>query len=198
MVFLERRRFAGLAEYIERCREEWASDMGTKYGDNYNYGSSLAAQSFNRDDVNRVLTGTALLGFLACSQNTLLRSYLPKMMNRIPRLRQSPRARSNITWFAAYITYLPALLLLAVSLFGLLTIEVQLAALKPTEKTAQEQVNNGLDSFKDDILARINSASAAKSLEFAQGSNAVIMGMQNGVNDNMVGLSKALSDMRRP
>lgn len=89
-------------------------------------------------------------------------------------------------WFFAYITYLPALLLLLVALLGLLTIEIQLAALKPTEASAQAQVDAGLSGFKDQIRAKINNATQASSLAYSSASNAVLSDLENSVNNGMV------------
>jgi hypothetical protein len=90
-------------------------------------------------------------------------------------------------WFFAYITYLPALLLLLVAILGLLTVEIQLAALKPTEANAQAQVDAGLSDFKGQILAKINNATQASSLAYASASNAVLSDLESSVNDGMVG-----------
>lgn len=182
MVFLERRWFVDLAEYVDRSRSTWASDISIHPGQGYGGNTD----SLRRSDMDRVISAPALLGFIGSSRSPLLRSWLPKFMNRVPVLRKSPRARSNFTWFVSYITYTPALLLLAVALLGLLSIEIQLAALKPTEKNAQDQVNSGLTSFKADILAQVNNATAEKSMQYANGSNTALMTIQNGINEDMV------------
>jgi hypothetical protein len=181
LAFLETRWFADLKEYVDDSRATWTTDMIHHHEDAPKHANSL-----HRSDVDRVMTGHMLLGFVGNSRNPLLRTWLPKFMNRVPPFKRSPRARSNLTWFVSYITYLPALLLLAMALLGLLSIEIQLAALKPTEKTAQDQVNTGLASFKGDILAQINSKTAETSRQYANGSNTVLLGMQNGINEDMV------------
>lgn len=179
---MERRWFVDLEEYVDRSREAWAGDMSRTS----NHAYVPASTSFHQSDMDRVINAPTLLGFIGSSRNPLLRSWLPKLMNKIPPLRRSPRARSNTTWFVSYITYTPALLLLAVALLGLISIEIQLAALKPTEKTAQDQVNTGLSSFRESILAQINNATLEKSMQFANGSNAALLSVQNGINDDVV------------
>lgn len=184
MVFVERRWYADLSDYVDRCRASWANDMTSTSQQGY----GAYTNTFQRSDMERVIDRPALLGFIGSSHNALLRAWLPRLMDRIPRLKRSPRARSNVTWFVSYITYTPALLLLAVALLGIISIEIQLAALKPTEKTAQRQVNTGLSSFKESIIAQVNNATAEKSQQYANSSNIVLLGVQNGINEDMVGL----------
>ncbi|KAK9897961.1 hypothetical protein P389DRAFT_210332 [Cystobasidium minutum MCA 4210] len=183
MVFLERRWFADLSEYVDRSRETWASDLSSSSI----HGTARVSNSFNRQDMDRVINAPALLGFIGSSRNPLLRSWLPRFVNRVPAIRRSPRARSNLTWFVSYITYTPALLLLAVALLGLVSIEIQLVALKPTEKTAQDQVNTGLSSFRESIVAQVNNATVEKSMQYANGSNTALLNVQNGINEDMFG-----------
>lgn len=182
MVFLERRWFADLADYVGRSRVAWTSDMAS-YPSHTN---AAGRQSFYREDMDRVISAPTLLGFIGSSRNPLLHTWLPRFFDRIPALRRSPRARSNATWFVSYITYTPALLLLAVALLGIFSIEVQLAALKPTEKNAQDQVNTGLASFKGDILSQVNNATAEQSYQYANHSNVALLNVQKGINEDMV------------
>lgn len=183
MVYVERRHFRSLADYVYASRAQWVDDMEQSRQDAYLPGQS---GGIGRSDVDRVLSTSTLLGFIASSSNPLLRSWLPWTMRKIPAFHRSPRARSNATWFVAYITYLPALLLLALAAFGIVSIEIQLAALKPTEATAQKQVDQGLGEFKGTILARVNNATYEQSVAYSNGTNAVLLKMQNDLNDNMV------------
>lgn len=181
MVFMERRWFVDLADYVDRSRATWASDMAIRPDNIYGQVGQL-----HQNDLDRVINAPALLGFIGSSRNPLLRTWLPKLVDRIPPLRKSPRARSNATWFVSYITYTPALLLLAIALLGIVSIEIQLAAMKPTEKNAQDLVNTGLTSFKSDILAQVNNVTAEKSTQYANESNVALMTVQNGINEDMV------------
>lgn len=168
MVAKERIMFRGIYRFVEVTRLDWAN-----------------SQHAEQIGSNPVISRNALLGFTTAVFNPILRG-LPSIFNRIPRLRRSARARSNITWFVAYITYLPALLLLLVGVLGLLSVEIQLAALKPTEAQAQDQVNQGLSGFKQTVLSKINNATEAKGYAFANDSNTVIIRMEDDINKNMV------------
>lgn len=173
MVLKERFAFRSLSDFVESSRTTWLNDMSTPNG-------------ISRIDADNALSTSTLLGFLQTSSNPLLR-WLSNTLNRIPWMKRSPRAPSNTMWFFAYITYLPALLLLLVAILGLLTVEIQLAALKPTEANAQAQVDAGLSDFKGQILAKINNATQASSLAYASASNAVLSDLESSVNDGMVG-----------
>ena len=191
MVFVERRNHRSLRNYVAASRAQWAEDMELNKSHAYLPGQNSAG--FNRADIDRVLSTHNLLGFISSSSNPLLRSFLPWFMHKIPPIRRSPRARSNLTWVVAYITYLPALLLLALALLGLISIEIQLAALKPTEANAQTQVNQGLASFRTGILDKVNNATYQQSAEYSNSINTVLLNMQNNLNDHMVSYLLCLS-----
>ena len=186
MVFVERRYYRSLTDYVDQSRAQWAEDMDPHK--DYAYLPTQAGSGIGRADIDRVLSTHTLLGFIASSNNPLLRSFLPWCMDKIPPLRRSPRARSDVTWFVAYITYLPALLLLTVAVLGLVSIEIQLAALKPTEANAQQQVNQGLSSFRSGILEKVNNATYEQSAAYSNGTNTVLLGMQSDLNDKMVSI----------
>lgn len=184
MVFVERRYYRSLSDYVEISRRQWADDLYLDH--NYSYLPGQASSGFNRAEIDRVLSKHTLLGFIASSSNPLLRCFLPWVMNKIPPLRRSPRARSNLTWFVAYITYLPAVLLLTIAVLGLVSIDVQLAALKPTEAQAQKQVDQGLGDFKSTIVERVKNATYEQSAQYSNRTNVVLLNMQNNLNDHMV------------
>lgn len=160
--------------------------MGYSARHNEKQTSLQTGGTVGQDDVDRVLSTPTLLGFITASGNPLLRTFLPWLMDKIPPLRKSKRARSNFTWFFAYITYLPALLVLLVALLGLLTIEIQLAALKPAEGEAQKQVDQGLSGFRGTVMDHINNSTRNTSSTFAGNSNKIILDLQNSINDDMV------------
>ena len=182
MVIQQRFTFRAVAEYVDLTRQGWREDVDLQQ---YTPNAERDLHHLDRDGA---LSRTALLGFATAVFNPFLR-FLPRVFKRVPPLRKSARARSNMTWLVAYITYLPALLLLLVGLLGLFSVEIQLAALKPTEAKAQEQVNEGLSGLKATALAKLNAVTEEKSIKFANDSNRAIIVLETNVNENLVGSS---------
>lgn len=188
LVFQHRMWYNSLVGYVNVSRLAWAEDMGVAQSQQQSYHLPTGhGGGIGRSDVDRIWSTATLMGFVAASTNPILRTFVPWVSNRVPPLKRSPRARSNFTWFMAYVTYLPALLLLLVAVLGLLTNEIQLAALKPTEARAQGQVDEGLSSIRGSIIDSLNDRTRNSSIAYANGTNTVLLGVQNGINDDMFG-----------
>ena len=183
MVFIERSWYASLQDYVQVSRSTWISDMSLSAAERT---AGANRDGIGREDADRVLNAHTLLGFIGASSNPVLRTFVPWFADLVPPLRRSPRARSNFAWFMAYVTYLPALLLLTVAVLGLVSIEIQLAALKPTEASAEKQVDQGLAQFRGSILDRINAATYEQSAEYSNKTNEVLMALESGLNDDLV------------
>lgn len=75
---------------------------------------------------------------------------------------------------------------LVLGIVGLLSVQAQLIAVGIIRNNAQDQAASSVSGFANLVRGQINSVLTNTSTEFADGSNAVLQGFQNGINNDMV------------
>jgi len=95
---------------------------------------------------------------------------------------RSPKMQLLARWFVAYITSVPAIVLLSIALAGLFSSLCQYTILKAVEKEVPELAGD-IGEFADKVVGALNNASA----RWANGTNAVINATNNDINKEVFG-----------
>lgn len=106
-------------------------------------------------------------------------------LTRIFRL--SPQKQNNIRFFFNYVFHKPAMACFLIGFFGILSIELQLAAIAPLQHHYSNQVNAQINVYSQNIAEGINSNMLAQSNSYAVAINTQIDTVQNSVNDGVFG-----------
>jgi hypothetical protein len=168
MGWWERRRQRKLVEHVERVRGVWLQDE-TPY-----LGTALAPSV------------ESLLAFLSVSQH-------PSLYALLLRLKLSPGLRADLEWICSLIFHPRPFTILIIGVTTLLAVEAQFLALGIVRRQASDQAVQSLGALDDNIRNQINSALLTKGTEWANGTNSVILGFQDGVNNDMVRSLESLS-----
>lgn len=113
---------------------------------------------------------------------------LTRMANSISKfLRLSPSKHTNLRWFFNYIFHQAPLACLLVGVIGLLSVELQLLAMKPLVAKFRERSAGAASSFSNMIATSINNSMYNQSAVYANGVNNQIDAVQNTLNQGVFG-----------
>ncbi|KAF9512769.1 hypothetical protein BS47DRAFT_1382798 [Hydnum rufescens UP504] len=120
--------------------------------------------------------------------NTAEHPLLSRIANHITRaFGLSHSQHVNLRFFASYVFYPPALACLLIGVLGILSVELQLAALGPLQKHYHAQVNSTVNNFSNQIALAINSGMTNQSTIYATQVNTHMLDVQNQINNNVFG-----------
>jgi hypothetical protein len=120
--------------------------------------------------------------------NTAEHPLLSRMANHITRaFHLSHSQHVNLRFFFSYVFYPPALACLLIGVLGILSVELQLAALGPLQKHYDAQVNSTVNNFSNQIALAINSGMTNQSTTYATQVNTHMLDIQNQINNNVFG-----------
>ncbi|KAJ7646929.1 plasma membrane fusion protein PRM1 [Roridomyces roridus] len=113
---------------------------------------------------------------------------LTRIANRISAtLRLSPSKHINLRWFLHYVFHPPALACFLIGFFGLLSVELQLLAMRPLVAKFSAQAQSTATDFSNTIATSINASMFNQSAEYANSVNTHIDSIQGTINDGLFG-----------
>ena len=130
-----------------------------------------------------VLEDHSLMSLLQLSTHPLLAEGGLKMAMRMGI--RSTEGKNRIRWWLAWISHPVVIVLLIMGLVGLLSVEVQLAAVDKIGKHYQGRFQNMADQSASGVQDRIDAALQGMSTDYANKSNAVLQLAQDDLNDHL-------------
>ncbi|KAG6919376.1 hypothetical protein DXG01_006925 [Tephrocybe rancida] len=168
---LEWYKWRCMRAHLAWTREAWTSDPTMVHA------KVASAPSVSLNDHNLMILN-------ANSAHPLL-SRISNNMSKV--LRLTPIQHTYLQWFCNYVFHPPALACLLIGLIGLLSIEIQLAAMGPLIAKYQERSANATSDFSNTIFTAINSSMYDQSAAYANDVNARVDVIQNTINDGVFG-----------
>ncbi|CAE6400145.1 unnamed protein product [Rhizoctonia solani] len=163
-----------LQSELDRTREAWSTDSNVQHPQlNGHQGVPMMVMS---DDNLMLLHAT--------QQHPLLSALANRLANA---LKLSATSYTHLRFFFAYVFHPAALACLLIGLFGLISVQIQLAAIGPIQKHYSNQVSNSVSDFTNSIALSINGAMQEDSAAYAAQVNAQTSAMQSAINDNLFG-----------
>ncbi|KAK4700564.1 hypothetical protein P7C70_g5681, partial [Phenoliferia sp. Uapishka_3] len=161
--FYERYRYQAFLGAVEHGRNLWQSSLG--------------------ESKSATLETPHLLAFLSSTSHPRISSYISRFTSN---RRLGPDWTSSIFWFANYVCHPNALMFLALGVVGIIGVEIQLAVVEgPIRSLARESAESGAGNFAKSLVAEVDGIMGNSSASFAKETNAVITGIQDGINDNL-------------
>ncbi|KAF6761239.1 plasma membrane fusion protein PRM1 [Ephemerocybe angulata] len=103
------------------------------------------------------------------------------------RLRLSPSQHTNFQWFFNYVFHPPAAACFLIGFFGLLLVQIQLAAMGPLVSKYHGQAADSARDFSVLIADSINKSMLNQSTEYARDVNARVDAIQSTINNGVFG-----------
>ncbi len=172
--FLQWWKWRAKLRHLEYMRDAWRTDNTVVHS--YS-GRDGGTPSLSMTDHN-------LMVLIHTAEHPLISKILNRMTNA---LRLTPSQHINLRFFASYVFHPPALACFLIGLFGILSVQVQLAAIGPLQAHYEKRVNSTVSDFSHSIASQINQGMSNSSGEYAQGINTQILGVQNVINNNLFG-----------
>ncbi|KAF9264118.1 hypothetical protein L218DRAFT_863771 [Marasmius fiardii PR-910] len=130
------------------------------------------------------LTNHNLLMLQANGSHPLITRIVNQLSNR---LRLSSQTQIRTSWFLNYIFHTPALACFLIGFFGLLSVQIQLAALGPLQAKFADRETQAVADFSQTIFTSINSSMHNQSATYANDVNGRVDTMQNNLNNGLFG-----------
>ncbi|KAM0754021.1 hypothetical protein T439DRAFT_169746 [Meredithblackwellia eburnea MCA 4105] len=184
--FWEKYRYNSMLASVERARSLWLSlDHNNSSSSSRNDDGSGGGEKAYPQQHQQQFSRQNLLAFISATEHPILALVVARLASS---LRLAPRSTANLHWFAAYVFSPAALVFLLIGLVGLVSVAVQLVVIDgPVRTLANDRARRGADGFASDVAGLVARRMNASSAEFAAGSNKVILGVQDGVNNNVFG-----------
>ncbi|KAI0027881.1 hypothetical protein K488DRAFT_90359 [Vararia minispora EC-137] len=164
-------KWRSLKRNLQLTREAWMTDPAVVH-----IGSG-ATPSVDLSDHN-------LLMLASSSEHPLI----TRAANQISAFfRLSPSKNINLRWFMHYIFHPPALACFLIGLFGLVSVQIQLLALRPLEARFQQQALASANDFSTTVSSAMNTSMYNQSAVYANGVNAQLDIIQQTINNGMFG-----------
>ncbi|KIL62559.1 hypothetical protein M378DRAFT_755866 [Amanita muscaria Koide BX008] len=161
-----------LKRHLRFTRQAWMSDP------------TLDHSNSTSDIPEFALTDHNLLMLQANMHHPFITRLLHKLAVR---LRLTPAQHCNIRWFFHYIFHPPALACFLIGLLGLLSVEVQLLALRPLEAQFSKLVVAATADFSHTIATTVNTTMYNQSATYANDINSRVDVIQSTIDDKMLG-----------
>ncbi|KAG5652872.1 hypothetical protein H0H81_003302 [Sphagnurus paluster] len=160
-----------LKRHLEYTRQAWTSDPTMVHA------KSSAAPSVTLTDHNLMMLN-------ANSEHPLI----TRILNNMSRMfRLSPRQHTHTQWFCHYIFHPPALACLLIGVIGLLSIQIQLAAMGPLVAKYKERSADTTADFSATIFSAINGSMYNQSAAYADDINGRVDVIQTTINEGVFG-----------
>ena len=176
-MFLQWWRWYFLQNHLEYIREAWSADPTVAH-------SPKVAGLHGAPAPSMSMTNHNLLIFINTSEHPLISRILDQFSARF---KLTPAQHTKARFFISYTTYPPALVCLLIGLIGLLSVQVQLAAIHPLEAHYTAKASAGVSSFNAQIAAQISSGMTNDSATYAAQVNAHITDVQTTLNNGVFG-----------
>ncbi|KAG6865489.1 hypothetical protein C0991_002203 [Blastosporella zonata] len=168
---LEWYKWRCMKAHLQYTREAWTSDPTMVHA------KVATAPSVSLTDHNLMMLN-------ASAAHPLL-TRIANNMSKIFRL--TPTQHTHLRWFFHYIFHPPALACFLIGLIGLISIEIQLAAMQPLVAKYQERSANATTDFSNTIFTAINASMYNQSAAYANDVNGHIDAIQTTINDGVFG-----------
>lgn len=168
---LEWYKWRCLKRHLERTRKAWMADPTVVHT-----GPASAP--------TMTLTDHNLLMLHADSTHPLLMRLAYKISAL---LRFSRSQHINLSWFFHYVFHPPALACFLIGFFGVLSVELQLLAIRPLEAKFHEQATVAASDLSGTIFTSLNRSMFNQSAFYANDINTHIDGIQSTINDGLLG-----------
>lgn len=132
---------------------------------------------------NYILKDRSLMSLLQLSTHPLLAEWGLKMAMRVGI--RSIDGKNRLRWWLAWISHPIAIVLLIMGLVGLLSVEVQLAAVDRIGHHYQDRFQNMADESASGVQVRIDAALQGMSTDYAKKSNVVLQLAQEDLNNHL-------------
>ncbi|GAA6037619.1 hypothetical protein JCM8097_006146 [Rhodosporidiobolus ruineniae] len=165
---------------VDAARQAWLADLLSSSS-----ASTAAAGPHPHSSVaESTLSTPNLLSFLNASSHPTLFRHLRRLQSLL-RLRTS-HAKAQLVWFLSYIAHPYAWAFLALGLVGLVVVQIQLAVLEgPVKSLVHRRAEQGAGEFSTSVVGALNDKWNETSTEWAEGTNKVILGLQDTINDDV-------------
>ncbi|KAG7098393.1 hypothetical protein E1B28_000352 [Marasmius oreades] len=130
------------------------------------------------------LSNHNLLMLQANGSHPLITRIINQLSNR---LRLSSQTQIHASWFLNYIFHAPALACFLIGFFGLLSVQIQLAALGPLQAKFAEKETQAVADFSQTIFTSINNSMHNQSATYANDVNGRVDTMQSNLNNGLFG-----------
>ncbi|CCL98651.1 uncharacterized protein FIBRA_00653 [Fibroporia radiculosa] len=161
-----------LKKHLQNTRDAWTTDPSV-------YHSSLTKGAPTVD-----LSDHNLMILQADAQHP----HLMKIANALARLtHMGPSQYINLRWFLHYVFHPPALACFLIGFFGLLSVEIQVIAVRPLADEFSQQAVATVNSYADVIATSINGSMYNQSSVYANSINAQVDSIQSTINDGLFG-----------
>ena len=168
-------RWRSLQNHLEYIREAWNVDPTVSR-------SPKAAELRGATVPTLSMTNHNLLVFINTSEHPLISRILDQFSARF---KLTPAQHTKARFFISYTTFPPALVCLLIGLVGLLSVQIQLAAIRPLQAHYAAEASAGVRSFNTQIAAQISSGMMNDSATYAAQVNAHITDVQTTLNDGV-------------
>ncbi|KAK7031416.1 plasma membrane fusion protein PRM1 [Favolaschia claudopus] len=157
--------------HLEYTRQAWSTDP-------------TMVQQTSTGTPHVTMTDHNLLMLSASSSHPLI----TRIVNTLSaKLRLSPTKHIHLQWFLHYIFHPPALACFLIGFFGLLSVELQLLAMRPLRDHYSAQATASAADFSNTIATSINASMYDQSAAYASSVNAQVDGIQSTINDGLFG-----------
>ncbi|KAJ6485856.1 hypothetical protein C8R45DRAFT_1098609 [Mycena sanguinolenta] len=158
--------------HLEYTRQAWLTDP------------TLYHQQSSSGTPNVTLTDHNMLMLQANGAHPLL----TRIANTLSaKLRLSPSKHIHLQWFLHYIFHPPAMACFLIGFFGLLSVELQLLAMRPLVDKFSAQAQDTTTDFSNTIATSINASMFNQSAAYASSINAHVDSIQSTINDGLFG-----------
>lgn len=182
-MFLQWWRWRALQNHLDYIREAWSADPTVVHSPKIAEIRGAGATS-STPTPSMSMTNHNLLVFLNTSEHPLISRILDQISSRF---RLTPSQHTNARFFISYVTYPAALVCLLIGVVGIISVQVQLAAIHPLEAHYTAKANAGVSSFNAQIASQLSSGMANDSAIYAAQVNAHILEVQTTLNEGVFG-----------
>ncbi|KAF5322159.1 hypothetical protein D9619_001455 [Psilocybe cf. subviscida] len=162
-----------MKNHLEYTRQAWMTDPTMVH----NQAAASKSPAITLSDHNLMLLN-------ANSEHPLI----TRILNQISaRFRLTPSQHTNAQWFLSYIFHPPALACFLIGFIGLLSVQIQLAALGPLVAKYEDRAASASSDFSTTIATSISQSMYNQSAVYATEVNGQVDVIQNTINNGMFG-----------
>lgn len=99
----------------------------------------------------------------------------------------SPGKYDALTWFGLYVFHPAPMACLLIGIFGLLSVQLQIAIIRPLQQQYSNQISNDISGLTNTIAIKLNDTMFQDSAAYAQTMNAKIGAVQTTINSDLFG-----------
>jgi hypothetical protein len=103
------------------------------------------------------------------------------------KFRLSQEKSDALTWFGLYVFHPAPLACLLIGIFGILSVQVQLAVVGPLQSQYSTQLSNNINDLTGTIASKLNVTMFQESAAYAQSLNQKIVGVETTINSDLFG-----------